>query len=209
MFTRPAGGGVSWPRCFWSWHTVGSCEDICGYTMFALGLRGVLGLTGYYLRFIRDYGKIATPLTTLLKKEMSPTWSWSTDAELAFQKLKQALTSAPVLQMPDFSKEFVVECDASGRGIGVVLMQEQQPIAYFSKGLFPKLLSKSACEKELMALVLAIQHWRPYLLGHRFVIPTDQRNLHHLLSQPLQTPTQQNWAAKLLGYDFDVYKEGI
>lgn len=110
--------------------------------------------------------------------------------------------------MQDFSKESVVECDASGRGIGTVLMQEQQPIAYFSKGLSPKLLSKSAYEKELMALVLAIQHWRPYLLGRRFVIRTDQRSLHHLLSQPLQTHAQQNWAAKLLGYDFDVvYKE--
>lgn len=173
------------------------------------GLRGFLGLTGYYRRFIRDYGKIAAPLTALLKKEGQKCWEWTTKAEDAFQALKKALTSAPVLRMPDFSMPFEIECDASGRGLGAVLMQDRQPVAYFSKGLSGRIISKSAYEKELMALVLAVQHWRPYLLGRRFVVRSDQRSLKQLLSQALTTPAQQNWAAKLLGFDFEiVYKEG-
>ncbi|XP_047979196.1 uncharacterized protein LOC125221113 [Salvia hispanica] len=176
-------------------------------------IRGFLGLTGYYRRFIRDYGKIAAPLTALLRKPQSPPskqpWLWPTEAARAFEALKKALTSAPLLRMPDFTKEFIIECDASGCGLGAVLMQERQPVAYFSKTLSPRWLAKSAYEKELMALVLAIHHWRPYLLGRRFVVHTDQRSLRQLLAHPLATPAQQNWAAKLLGYDFSiVYKEG-
>jgi hypothetical protein len=88
-------------------------------------------------------------------------------------------------------------------------MQEKKPIAYFSKVLGTKNLSKSAYEKELMALGLAIQHWRPYLLGRKFVVSTDQKSLKQLLQQRITTVEQQNWSAKLLGYDFEVvYKQG-
>jgi hypothetical protein len=88
-------------------------------------------------------------------------------------------------------------------------MQEKRPIAYFSKALGVRNLAKSAYEKELMVVVLAIQHWRPYLLGRRFVVSTDQKSLKQLLQQRIVTAEQQNWAAKLLGYDFEiVYKPG-
>lgn len=70
-------------------------------------------------------------------------------------------------------------------------------------------MSKSTYENELMALILAVQHWRPYLIGRYFVVHSDQRNLKQLLSQTLTTPAQQNWAAKLLGYEFEImYKDG-
>ncbi|KAE9602910.1 putative nucleotidyltransferase, Ribonuclease H [Lupinus albus] len=170
------------------------------------GVRGFLGLTGYYRKFIAGYGKIAKPLTELTKKEG---FNWNPTALEAFDELKRVMTQAPVLTLPNFSQPFEIECDASGKGIGAVLMQNRHPIAYFSKALSPNNLSKSAYEKELMALVLAVQHWRPYLLGRSFKVYSDQKSLRHILQQRITTADQQNWIAKLLGYHFEViYKPG-
>ncbi|PNY08330.1 retrotransposon-related protein [Trifolium pratense] len=119
------------------------------------GVRGFLGLTGYYRKFIANDGKFAKPLTGLTKKDG---FHWNTAAEEAFQQLKIAVTSAPVLALPDFTLPFEIECDASSKGVGAVLMQLKHPIAYFSKAFASSKLSKSAYDKELMALVLAIQH---------------------------------------------------
>jgi hypothetical protein len=171
------------------------------------GVRGFLGLTGYYRKFVKDYGKIAKPLTELTKKD---NFSWGPSARDAFNKLKKIMTSPPVLVLPNFSLPFEIECDAAGRGIGAVLMQQKQPIAYFSKALSDGNLSKSVYEKELMALVLCIQHWRHYLLGKPFVVHTDHKSLKHFLQQKITSPDQQCWLAKLLGYQFEVkYKPGV
>ena len=118
-------------------------------------LRGFLGLTGYYRRFIQDYGKIARPLTQLLNKGG---FGWIDESTRAMDKLKRAMTSASVLILPDFNGPFYIECDALDKGIGVVLSQNKRPIAFFSKALAEASLAKSIYEKELMALVLAIQH---------------------------------------------------
>jgi hypothetical protein len=97
-------------------------------------LRGFLGLAGYYRKFIKGFGSIAAPLTQLLKKN---SFQWNEDATAAFQSLKKALTSAPVLHLPDFQQSFIVECDASGSGFGAVLHQGSGPIAFFNTPLHP------------------------------------------------------------------------
>jgi hypothetical protein len=120
------------------------------------------------------------------------------------------MTTPPVLALPNFALPFEVECDAAGRGLGAVLMQQRQPIAFFSKALSDRTLSKSVYEKELMALVLCIQHWRHYLLGREFTVYTDHKSLKHFLQQRISSPDQQCWLAKLLGYQFEVkYRPGL
>jgi len=168
-------------------------------------LRGFVGLTWYYRKFVQGYGSITAPLTHLLKKN---SFNWGDEAETAFEALKRAVTNPPVLVLPNFSKPFLIECDASGKGIGAVLMQQQRPIAYFSQALKGRFLLLSTYEKELIALVSAVKKWRPYLLRHPFTIKTDHQSLKFLLEQKIGTPMQQRWVSKLLGYDFLVeYKK--
>nr|GMD25301.1 Transposon Ty3-G Gag-Pol polyprotein [Ipomoea batatas] len=118
-------------------------------------LRGFLSLSCFYSRFIKNYGIIAGPLTNLLQKQ---SFKWSSEAEAAFISLKQALYSAPVLQLPDFSTQFVVECDASGRGIGAVIHQNDHLITIYSKKLADRHLKLPAYERELIGLSQAIRN---------------------------------------------------
>ncbi|XP_060178356.1 uncharacterized protein LOC132608338 [Lycium barbarum] len=169
-------------------------------------LRGFLGLTGYYRRFIKGYGVISKPLTELLKKD---SFMWNQKATEAFKKLKVALTTAPVLVLPDFSMIFVVETDACNIGIGAVLMQKGQPIAFLSKGLSVQHQTLSVYDKELLALVMAVNKWSQYLIGRTFIVKTDQKALKFLLEQKLHTGTQLKWITKLMQYDFSIeYKKG-
>ena len=172
----------------------------------ARAVRGFLGLAGYYRKFIHNYGAMAAPLTSLLKKEG---FSWNAEAAAAFEDLKTAVTAAPVLAMPDFAKPFVVECDASSHGFGAVLLQDGHPIAFFSRLVAPRHRALAAYERELIGLVQAFRHWRPYLWGRRFSVKTDHYSLKYLLDQRLATIPQHHWVGKLLGFDFSVeYKPG-
>jgi hypothetical protein len=172
----------------------------------ARALRGFLGLAGYYRHFIRDYGTVEAPLTQLLRKEG---FQWTEAASTAFTALKQVLSTAPVLHLPDFSVPFVVDCDASGTGFDVVLHQNAGPLAFFSRPFAARHLKVVAYERELIGLVQAVRHWRPYLWGHRFVVRTDHYALKYMLDQRLSTVPQHQWISKLFGYDFAVeYRPG-
>ncbi|XP_070054676.1 uncharacterized mitochondrial protein AtMg00860-like [Nicotiana tomentosiformis] len=133
-------------------------------------LKGFLGLARYYRKFIGNYGLISRPLTEFLKKD---NFNWSTSADQAFIALKTTLAIAPVLALPNYSAPFLVETDASGTGIGVVLMQEGHPLDFISKGLAPSHVALSVYEKELLALAFVVSKWSQYLMGQYFIIKTD------------------------------------
>ncbi|XP_058766610.1 uncharacterized protein LOC131640216 [Vicia villosa] len=169
-------------------------------------LRGFLGLTGFYRRFVRHYATLAAPLTDLLR---STTFSWSTEASLAFTELKHKMTDMPVLALPDFTKSFIIETDASGVTIGAVLSQGGHPLAFFSKKMCPRMQSSSVYVREMYAVTESVKKWRQYLIGQKFQIYTDQKSLKDLLMQRIQTPEQQKWASKLQGFNFEIfYKPG-
>jgi hypothetical protein len=169
-------------------------------------LRGFLGLTGFYRKFVHKYATIASPLTDLLKKDA---FLWSETAQQAFEALKKAMTETPVLALPNFDEDFTVETDASGTGMGVVLCQNNHPICYYSRKFCPKMQQASTYVRELCAITSAVKKWRAYLLGRKFVIHTDQRSLRELMTQIIQTPEQQFYLAKLLGYSYEIlYKPG-
>lgn len=171
-------------------------------------LRGFLGLSGYYRKFIRHYGILSRPLTDLLKKGVP--FVWTDQHQQCLESLKQALISTSVLALPDFTKSFTVKTGASAIGIGAVLMQDQHPIAYLSKALGPKAQALSTYEKECLALILVVTKWKPYLQHKEFSILTDQRSLVHLGEQKIHEGLQQKAFIKLLGLQYKlVYKKGL
>uniref|UniRef100_A0A8R7QW36 Reverse transcriptase domain-containing protein n=1 Tax=Triticum urartu TaxID=4572 RepID=A0A8R7QW36_TRIUA len=140
-------------------------------------LRGFLGLTGYYRRFVKNYGQICRPLHDMLKKDA---FNWGPAQSQAFQLLKQTMTGCRVLAMPDFSLPFTIEADACATGIRPVLMQRGRPLAFLSKSLGPKSAAQSIYEKEAMAILEALKKWRHYVWGNSLIIKTDQHSLKYM-----------------------------
>lgn len=171
-------------------------------------LRGFLGLTGYYRKFIKHYGLMSKPLSDPLKKAVP--FQWTSITEESFQQLKNALVNAPVLAIPDFKKQFVLETDASATGFGAVLMQEGHPVAYLSKAMCAKNPALSTYEKECMAIIMAVDKWRPYLQHQEIIVRTDHKSLLHLTEQRVTTKIQQKALLKLMDLKFKIqYKQGI
>lgn len=172
-------------------------------------IRAFIGLCGYFRRFIKGFSSIAAPLTRLTgsKKGIS-NFAWSPEAETAFKALKKALTSAPVLSCPDFTKPFAIHCDASSGGIGGVLIQTidglEHPIAYYSRCLNTHERNYGITERELLAVLDSVTHFRPYIEGAHFTVVTDHSSLKWLGSLSNPSGRLARWSSRLSQFSFDV-----
>ncbi|XP_071098994.1 uncharacterized protein [Haliotis cracherodii] len=169
-------------------------------------VRALLGLTGYYRKFIPNYAAIAVPLTDLTKKGKSNKVVWTESQELSFTTLKTHMSSFPILKLPDLEKTFLVRSDASDVGIGAVLLQEQEgerfPIMYVSRKLAERERAYSTIEKECLAIVWAIQKLERYLYGREFILETDHQPLVWMTKAKLTNGRVMRWALTLQPYRF-------
>nr|GFB53686.1 putative reverse transcriptase domain-containing protein [Tanacetum cinerariifolium] len=154
-------------------------------------IRQFLGLAGYYRRFIEGFSKIAKPMTKLTQKNIK--FEWGEKQEAAFQLLKQKLCSAPILALPEGSEDFVAYCDASIKGLGVVLMQRDKVISYASRQLKIHEKNYTTHDLELGAIVFALKIWRHYLYGTKCTVFTDHKSLQHILNQKDLNMRQRRW----------------
>ncbi|KAK1602202.1 hypothetical protein QYE76_018186 [Lolium multiflorum] len=170
-------------------------------------VRSFHGLAGFYRRFVKDFSTIACPLNELTKKNVP--FVWGKAQQKAFDELKKRLTEAPLLALPDFSKTFEIECDASGLGIGGVLMQNGKPVAYYSEKLDGARLNYPIYDKELYALIRVLEVWQHYLWPKEFVIHSDHESLKYLKSQHNLNKRHAKWVEFIESFPYVIkYKKG-
>lgn len=169
-------------------------------------VQSFLGLASYYRRSVQKFSEVAASLTRLLQKTVA--WEWTTEQQRAFETLKQALSSTPVLVYPDMTKQFTLTADASDLAVGAVLQQDHgeglQPVAYFSRKLKGPELNWTTSEKETLAQVLAFKHWRCFLEGLPFVMQTDHSPLTYLQTQPSLSRKQARWLEYFSQFQFSI-----
>jgi len=170
-------------------------------------LQRFIGLAGYYRRFIKDFAHLVLPLSKLLKKDV--TWRWEEEQQKSFNALKIMLQEAPVLQLPDFNKPFIVTTDASHYCVGGVLSQQQQdsidlPVAYYSQKLGVHEINWPVHEKELYAIKQALKKWRHYLHGTKFTIFTDNSACKWFLSHKQVSGRLARWLDFFGQYQFEL-----
>ncbi len=172
-------------------------------------LRSFLGLANYFRRFMKNYSTIVAPLTSLLKKGKSIKDDWGPACDTAFAEVKRMLTSAPVLQAPDFSKPFVIHTDASIEGLGAALLQEGKPVAFYSRKLNAAERNYTTTEQECLAVLCALREWRCYLEGVSFTLYTDHQPLTFTNSKAGMSRRQIRWVEEFQRYTFEWrYKKG-
>ncbi|MEA8961938.1 RNase H-like domain-containing protein, partial [Campylobacter jejuni] len=144
-------------------------------------VRGFVGLASYYRRFVKGFSSVASQFTNFTKKSVP--FVWSDECEESFQKLTTLLTTAPLLTLPVEGKNFIVYCDASYFGLGAVLMQEKNVIAYASRQLKVYERNYPTHELELAAVVFALKQWRHYLYGVTCEVYSNHRSLQYVFTQ--------------------------
>nr|GEU73018.1 hypothetical protein [Tanacetum cinerariifolium] len=157
----------------------------------------------FSVTFNEGFSKIAKSMTKLTQKGVK--FDWGEKQEVAFQLLKQKLCSAPILALPEGSEDFVVYCDASHKGLGVVLMQREKTIAYASRQLKIHEKNYTTHDLELRLMVFALKIWRHYLYGTKCMIFTDHKSLQHILDQKELNMTQRRWLELLSDYDCEIH----
>ncbi|RDY10529.1 Retrovirus-related Pol polyprotein from transposon 17.6, partial [Mucuna pruriens] len=171
-------------------------------------VRSFLGHAGFYRRFIKDFSKLALPLSKLLQKDVD--FNFDQPCIEAFQELKNKLTSAPILQAPSWDLPFELMCDASNSALGAVLGQRArvgQPvhvIAYASRTMDSAQQNYTTTEKELLAIVFALDKFRSYLLGSKIVVFSDHAALKYLLKKPDAKPRLIRWMLLLQEFDLEI-----
>ena len=178
------------------------------------GVRSFLGMTDNYHHFIPHFSSVAAPLTDLTKKAGPDPVEWTTDCTQVFRRLKELLCTGPVLVAPDYAKTFILQTDASQRGIGAVLSQEDDtgndhPVAFYSRKMLPREQNYSATEQEGLAVVDACKHFLPYLLGRPFIIQTDYHTLTFLNNKDTTSRCYARWMDILRQLDYTItYRQG-
>ena len=169
-------------------------------------LKSFLGLANFYRKFIKDFAKIAHPLHGLLRKGVD--FVWSRDCEIAFDTLKTALISPPVLAHPRFNEEFILYTDASSFSVGYVLAQIQEgvekPICYGGRALSKPQQNYTVTEREFLALIHALSQCEQYLHSVHFTVITDHANLPYLIKTTEPSGRLARWVLRIQGFDFDI-----
>lgn len=162
-------------------------------------IRRFHGLASFYRRFIPHFNSLMAPITDCMKGKL---FSWTPEADSAFTLIKDKLSSAPLLVLPDFNLPFELACDASKVGIGAVLSQHDRPVAFFSKKLNGARRRYSAYDIEFYAIVQAVRYWRHYLYHREFILFTDHEALKHINSQDSLSVRHVSWSAFLQQFTF-------
>jgi hypothetical protein len=170
-------------------------------------VRSFLGLAGFYRHFVKDFGSMATPLNDLTKKNVPFVLGYT--QQEAFMVLRDKLTHALLLQLPNFSKTFELECDASEIGLGGVLLQEGKPIAYFSEKLSGPSLKYSTYDKELYGRVRTLETWQHYLWPKEFVIHSDHESLKHIHSQAKLNGRYAKWVEFIESFPYVIKHQRV
>ncbi|XP_035543106.1 probable LRR receptor-like serine/threonine-protein kinase RFK1 [Juglans regia] len=165
-------------------------------------IRSLLGLAGYYRRFVEGFSSLSRPLTALTKKNVK--FVWNNKCEASFLELKKRLTTAPVLTLPEPLKPFVVYSDASKAGLGCVLMQEGRVVAYASRQLKNHEQNYPTHDLELAAVVFALKIWRHYLYGEKCEVFTDHKSLQYLFEQKNLNMRQRRWLELISDYQCNI-----
>ncbi|CAA7059450.1 unnamed protein product [Microthlaspi erraticum] len=168
----------------------------------ATEIRSFLGLAGYYRRFVKGFATMAQPMTKLTGKDVP--FIWSAECEESFSQLKEMLTTTPVLALPEPGKPYMVYTDASGIGLGCVLMQEGRVIAYASRQWQGSERNRPTHDLELGAVIFALKIWRSYLLGETVQVFTDHKSLQHIFTQPMMNARQTRWVEFLADYQVSI-----